>query len=79
MGTKNINDLCQGSTKPTQPGECFNKVMNGHVKWEMATNGNGRMQYTYALEQVILKKPLVASNHVFMQAQLGKKQSCNAN
>ncbi|MFI3180452.1 MAG: hypothetical protein QX193_03190 [Methylococcales bacterium] len=30
---KNINDLCQGSTKPTQPGECFNKVMNGHVKW----------------------------------------------
>ena len=29
----NINKLCQGTTKPKEPGECFNKVMNGHVKW----------------------------------------------
>ena len=29
----NLNKLCQGTTKPKEPGECFNKVMNGHVKW----------------------------------------------
>ena len=29
----NINKLCQGTTKPKEPGECFNKVMTGHVKW----------------------------------------------
>jgi hypothetical protein len=29
----NINRLCQGTTKPKEPGECFYKVMNGHVKW----------------------------------------------
>ena len=29
----NINKLCQGTAKSKEPGECFNKVMNGHVKW----------------------------------------------
>ena len=29
----NINKLCQGTNKPKEPGECFNKVMTGHVKW----------------------------------------------
>ncbi len=29
----NIIKLCQGTTNPKEPGECFNKVMNGHIKW----------------------------------------------
>jgi hypothetical protein len=32
----NIHKLCQGTVNPKEPGECFNKVMNGHVNW-----GNG--------------------------------------
>ena len=29
----NINKLCQGTVKPKEPGECFNRVMSGHIKW----------------------------------------------
>ena len=29
----NIIKLCQGTTNPKEPGECFDKVMNGHIKW----------------------------------------------
>ena len=29
----NISKLCKGTTTPKEPGECFNKVMNGHIKW----------------------------------------------
>ena len=30
---KNIEKLCKGTTSPKEPGECFKKVMSGHVKW----------------------------------------------
>lgn len=29
----NVTKLCKGTSKPKEPGECFNKVMNGHTKW----------------------------------------------
>lgn len=29
----NIKTLCQGTTSPKEPGECFNKVMTGKVNW----------------------------------------------
>ena len=29
----NLTKLCQGTTNPKEPGECFNKLMNGHIKW----------------------------------------------
>ena len=29
----NIERLCKGTTAPKAPGECFNKVMQGQVKW----------------------------------------------
>lgn len=31
--TANIEQLCKGTTVPKEPGECFHKVMTGHVKW----------------------------------------------
>ena len=31
--TNNITKLCNGTTVAKEPGECFDKVMNGHVKW----------------------------------------------
>lgn len=30
---KNLEKLCQGTQHPHEPGECFNQVMHGHVKW----------------------------------------------
>lgn len=29
----NIDTLCKGTSSPKEPGECFNKVMTGKVKW----------------------------------------------
>ena len=29
----NLEKLCQGTQNPHEPGECFNQVMHGHVKW----------------------------------------------
>ncbi len=29
----NIKTLCQGTTSPKEPGECFSKVMAGKVNW----------------------------------------------
>lgn len=34
---KNIEQLCKGTEKPTQPGQCFNTIMNGHVSWGQST------------------------------------------
>ena len=31
--TTNVEKLCKGTTNPKEPGECFNKVMQGQVKW----------------------------------------------
>ncbi|WP_411726844.1 hypothetical protein [Methyloglobulus sp.] len=29
----NLERLCKGTKNPKEPGECFHKVMTGHVKW----------------------------------------------
>ena len=29
----NLESLCKGTKNPKEPGECFQKVMTGHVKW----------------------------------------------
>ena len=29
----NLESLCKGTKTPEEPGECFHKVMTGHVKW----------------------------------------------
>jgi hypothetical protein len=29
----NLDGLCKGTANPKEPGECFHKVMTGHVKW----------------------------------------------
>jgi hypothetical protein len=29
----NLENLCKGTNTPKAPGECFHKVMTGHVKW----------------------------------------------
>ncbi len=29
----NIESLCKGTKNPKAPGDCFHKVMTGHVKW----------------------------------------------
>jgi hypothetical protein len=34
---KNVEQLCKGTEKPTQPGQCFNTIMNGHVNWGKST------------------------------------------
>jgi hypothetical protein len=28
-----LETLCKGTKNPKEPGECFQKVMTGHVKW----------------------------------------------
>jgi hypothetical protein len=28
-----LESLCKGTKNPKEPGECFQKVMTGHVKW----------------------------------------------
>jgi hypothetical protein len=30
---ENVKQLCKGTSKPTQPGECFLAVNSGEVKW----------------------------------------------
>ncbi len=29
----NLESLCKGTKTPKEPGQCFHKVMTGHVKW----------------------------------------------
>ncbi len=29
----NLESLCKGTNNPKEPGECFQKVMTGHLKW----------------------------------------------
>ncbi|KJV07676.1 hypothetical protein [Methylocucumis oryzae] len=29
----NLENLCKGTKTPEEPGECFHKVMTGHIKW----------------------------------------------
>lgn len=33
----NVKQLCKGTTNPTQPGECFNRVFEGHISWGKGT------------------------------------------
>lgn len=35
---KNVEQLCKGTEKPSQPGQCFNNIMNGHVNWGQGTD-----------------------------------------
>lgn len=35
---KNVQQLCKGTVKPSQPGQCFNTVMNGHINWGQGTD-----------------------------------------
>ena len=35
---ENVKQLCKGTSNPTQPAECFNRVLEGHVEWGKGTN-----------------------------------------
>jgi hypothetical protein len=35
---KNVEQLCKGTEKASQPGQCFNNIMNGHVNWGQGTD-----------------------------------------
>ena len=30
---ENVKQLCKGTTKPTEPGKCFNMIKSGQVEW----------------------------------------------
>lgn len=36
---ENVKQLCKGTSKPTEPGECFLAVNSGHVKWGKTSKG----------------------------------------
>src|SRR5215207_5874987 len=47
QGTKtwsadNVQNLCRGTTNPSQPGQCFQRVMFGGINWGGSTNWDWR-------------------------------------
>lgn len=42
----NAQDLCRGTTKPDQPGRCFDRVMHGGINW----GGGTQWQWGNALK-----------------------------
>ena len=30
---ENVKQLCKGTTKPAEPGKCFNMIKSGQVEW----------------------------------------------
>ena len=34
---ENVKQLCKGTSKPAEPGQCFNNILTGHVNWGKST------------------------------------------
>jgi hypothetical protein len=40
---ENVKQLCKGTTKPSEPGKCFQTVNSGQVEWGKGIkSGNGK-------------------------------------
>ena len=49
---ENVKQLCKGTTKPSEPGKCFQAVNSGQVEWGKGIkSGNGKYNQSVCRNQ----------------------------
>lgn len=74
----NIQSLCRNTSKPAEPGWCFDRLMSGGVNWAAAPSGNGKTRWTFAEGLMTPTQWSPASRTRSLAAPAGNRQSPGA-